>query len=384
MSIFGVSESSSLEKRTDYERLIKEFGLKPLDKSLLVKLQPLHYLFELGMIFAHRGFDDYLRRYEIGQKVSIVSGRGPSNFMHLGHLVVFEVVKWLQSRLNASVYIPLSDDEKYVFGKVKRLEDAHFFALDNALDILSLGFIKGKTFLYISSKMPEVYEISVKLSRYLTYNTVKATFGLDDSTNPGTIFYACVQAAHILMPTLLHGEVVVVPIAIDQDPYMRLTRDVAERVGIAKPAAIYSKYIKGLTGEPMSASKPETCIFTSDDPETVRKKVWMAFTGGRPTLKEQKELGGEPEKCVVFEWLKVFVFKHIKDIGLHEEKCRSGALVCGECKKMLSDALVKRLEEIKRNKMRIMDNIDDYFLHPIEEELIENVRRRLHIQESQA
>ncbi len=365
MTTFGISEGTALEKKADYDRLIKEFGAEPITDNLLSKFKKPHKFLRRKFFFAHRDLDFYLEYHEKEHDVSIVSGRGPSNYMHLGHLMLFDFIKWLQDTLNASIYIPLSDDEKYVFGKVKDLNEAHKYALDNALDILALGFKEGKTFLYISTRLQKVYEHATYLSRYLTYNTVKATFGLTDSTNAGTVFYAAVQAAHILMPTLDKGTPVLVPIGADQDPYMRLTRDVAEKINVIKPAAIYSIYVRGLTGEPMSASRPETCIFTTDNPEIIRKKVWRALTGGRATVKEQRLLGGEPEKCVVFEWLNAYIIDDDKKLKEHFLACKNGNILCGYCKSILADALIRKLKEHRKARKALIDKLERYFLHEI-------------------
>lgn len=365
MFIFGINEASHLEKKADYDKLVKEFGAEFITGEIIQKFSKPHRLLRLKFFFAHRDFETFLSHHEVGHQVSIVSGRGPSNYMHLGHLLLFDFVRWLQEELNAEIYIPLSDDEKYVFGKVKSLKRAYLFAIDNALDILALGFKEGKTFLFISSKLQKVYELSIALSRYLTCSTIKATFGLSDSTNAGTIFYAAVQAAHILMPTLEKELPVLVPVAIDQDPYIRLTRDLAERLHIKKPASIYSRYLRGLTGEPMSASKPETCIFTRDPPEVVRRKVWSALTGGRATIREQQKLGGEPDRCIVFEWLCTYIFDNEAETSRHYEKCKSGELLCGECKKMLANELIKFLERHHKKRKEMIDKIDKFFIHEV-------------------
>ena len=153
---------------------------------------------------------------------------------------------------------------------------------------------------------------------------------------------------------------------MDQDPYMRLTRDVAMKAGLRKPAAVYSKYVSGLTREPMSASKPETSVFLVDSNEDIKQKIWMAFTGGRSTVKEQKKLGGNPEVCVVYEWLKVFVFDDLKAMNEHAARCRSGELLCGECKRVLAEALIRKLAEHKARKKQALEVIDKFFLHEVD------------------
>ena len=54
----------------------------------------------------------------------------------------------------------------------------------------------------------------------------------------------------------------------------------------------------------MSKSLPESCIDLPEDPKIVTKKIMRTLTGGRDTVDEQKKLGGEPEKCIIFELYK--------------------------------------------------------------------------------
>ena len=66
-----------------------------------------------------------------------------------------------------------------------------------------------------------------------------------------------------------------IPCAVDQDPYFRLTRDVASRLKFPKPALIHAKYIPSLLGAKtkMSASKEDSVILMNDDLQTVTIKV---------------------------------------------------------------------------------------------------------------
>ncbi|MCD6381064.1 MAG: tryptophan--tRNA ligase, partial [Candidatus Odinarchaeota archaeon] len=140
----STEDLGALEKSTDYERLMKEFGVEDI-KPILDRYNLDHHLIRRGFFFAHRDLDKILDIYHSGKEFAIVSGRGPSNKVHIGHMLIFNFVKWMQEKFGVEVYIPLSDDEKYVFGKVKDLNEAEFFAYDNALDIFSIGLDLKKT-----------------------------------------------------------------------------------------------------------------------------------------------------------------------------------------------------------------------------------------------
>jgi tryptophanyl-tRNA synthetase len=67
--------------------------------------------------------------------------------MHLGHLVPFIFCKWLQDVFDVPLVIQLTDDEKFLF-KDLTLEQCHEFALQNARDIIAVGFRPDKTFIF--------------------------------------------------------------------------------------------------------------------------------------------------------------------------------------------------------------------------------------------
>lgn len=66
-----------------------------------------------------------------------------------------------------------------------------------------------------------------------------------------------------------------IPCAIDQDPYFRMTRDVAPRMGMPKPSLIFSVFFPALQGSAtkMSASDPNSSIFLTDTPKQIKNKV---------------------------------------------------------------------------------------------------------------
>lgn len=66
-----------------------------------------------------------------------------------------------------------------------------------------------------------------------------------------------------------------IPCAIDQDPYFRLTRDVAKRLKYPKPSLIHAKFFPALQGSQtkMSASVDSSAIFMSDTPNQIKNKV---------------------------------------------------------------------------------------------------------------
>ncbi|MHA1505838.1 MAG: tryptophan--tRNA ligase [Candidatus Asgardarchaeia archaeon] len=368
----NAENTGALEKSTDYERLMKEFGVEDI-KPVLEKYDLDHHLIRRGFFFAHRDLDKILDLYKSGEEFAVVSGRGPSNKVHIGHMLIFNFVKWIQEKFGVEVYIPLSDDEKYVFGKVKDLEEAEFFAYDNALDIFSIGLDRKKTHFFISTHYPAIYKYSIILSRNLTFSTIRAVFGFKGETNPGAIFYPMVQSAHILLPTIEKGLPVLVPIAIDQDPYIRVVRDISGKMELFKPAAIHSKFLRGLDGRPMSASNPKTTIFLTEDESSIRKKVWNALTGGWKRAKDQRKYGGKPNVCVVFEWFSTYFLRSDEELKKVEMKCRNGERLCGQCKEELIRYLTNYIKEHRKRRKEGIKYLKDTFMHEVDENIITKI-----------
>ncbi len=205
----------------------------------------------------------------------------------------------------------------------------------------------------------------MKLSTKATFSTMKAIFGFDNETNPGAIFYGVTQSAHILFPQLdEYGgpRPVVVPIGIDQDPYMRLVRDMAEKVGMQKPSSTYHKFLPGLLGGKMSSSKPETCILLTDEPELARKKIMRAFSGGGATLQEHKERGGNPDVDVAYQYL-LYIFedsdKKIKEI---HDSFKNGSMTSGEIKSYLGDKIEKFLKKYQKRREKAVNQVDKFLI----------------------
>jgi tryptophanyl-tRNA synthetase len=136
-------------------------------------------------------------------------------------------------------------------------------------------------------------------------------------------------------------------IGLDQDPHARLTRDVMQRLSypLEVPSFLYFSHQAGLNGNlKMSSSEPDNTIFLDDDEHEVKRKISRALTGGRNTSEEQKRLGGEPDKCMVYELYKY----HFTDESRFNEirkTCISGERTCGECKKECIVLFQKMLKE---------------------------------------
>ena len=308
----------------DYDKLISQFGSKRIDDALLERMERLtgkkpHHWLRRGIFFSHRELGMILDRYEQGKMFYLYTGRGPSSdSMHMGHLIPFMFTKWLQDTFDVPLVIQVTDDEKF-YWKDLTVETVEKMAIENIKDIIALGFDPKKTFIFRNfDYYGEMYPTIAKLSKALTANQVRGAFGFSMSDNVGKWGFPPVQAApsfacafpHIFDAKQQKDTSCLIPCAIDQDPYFRVTRDIAPRLKYRKPALIHSSFFPALQGPKtkMSASIDSSAIFLTDTAKKIKTKINKhAFSGGGATMEEQMELGANCEVDVPFQWLKFFL-----------------------------------------------------------------------------
>src|ERR671922_2059037 len=357
-----------VEGEVDYNKLIERFGTKPITQEILDKVKELigeiHPMLKLQYFFSHRDFDWILSKYEKGDKFYLYTGRGPSGMVHMGHLMPWIFTKYLQDKFDSKLLFQITDDEKFLYSQDRTREEIKRFTYENILDVISVGFDSNNTKIIVDTKhIKHLYPISLEIAKRITFSTAKAVFGFSASTNIGMIGFPPIQAAPCLLPSIIEGKPtpVLIPAAIDQDPYWRITRDVAEKIGFYKPAQIHSKFLPSLDapGGKMSSSKPGTAIFTTDDPEVIDKKVSNAFTGGQATVALQRLYGGNALGCPVFWYLRYF-FDDQKESDERFIKCVSGNLLCGECKSDLARESKSFIATLKKRREKAKDCIQKY------------------------
>jgi len=278
--------------------------------------------------------------------IYLYTGQGPSlAAMHLGHLVPFHFIAWLQKAFQCPLVIQMTDDEKFLFKGEYTSEDAgdgtgaepdrtgdnldRFANLttENAKDIIACDFIRDKTFLFSDLQyVGRMYPNIVRIWKAVTVNQVNGVFGFDGTSNIGKAAFPAIQAAPSFgssFPKVLGGEktnaatlACLIPCAIDQDPYFRLTRDVAHKLVPrhhpmqGKPSLIHSKFFPPLQGAQgkMSSSDGNSAIFLTDSYEEIERKIKVhAFSGGQETKKLQEELGADLNVDVSYQWLRFFL-----------------------------------------------------------------------------
>lgn len=338
----GEGDPVSLE--TDNNKLVEDFGAKSISG---IEQIPDFYTFNNGLIVSHRDFDKFMNKMNSGERSAIVSGFNASSSPHLAHLAVFDTNLMFQQKYGAEVFIPISDDESYVSGKIKSQAEGLKKSLVIARSMVALGFDTRKTRIIIDQLYTNIYNFAIQLSRSVTLSTVKASYGYASDKNIGMHFYPAVQSAHILLPNHFGIKNVLVPIGPDEDPHIRICRDIAELYGYRKPAVIHSRFLPGIDGKKMSKSK-DNAIFLLEDEKIIRKKIMNAFSGGQASIEEHRRIGGNPEVDVPFIYLRSY-FLTPSESSRIEEEYRSGKLLSGEMKNLLVEKTNERLRVFRHN-----------------------------------
>ena len=337
----------NVQGKIDYNKLVDNFGSKVIEPSLLERMYELtvkrgtvphlHRFLRRNIFFSHRDLELILDQVEKGLPIFLYTGRGPSSSaMHLGHLVPFLMTQWLQQAFQCPLVIQMTDDEKFLFKGEYNEKDGynlHYFAnltIENAKDIIACGFIPEKTFIFSDlDYVGQMYPNICKIWKSVTTNTVNGIFGFDGSSNIGKIAFPAIQAAPSFassFPVVLNVQndpskdnmACLIPCAIDQDPYFRMTRDVAHKLIRkqhehplrGKPALIHSKFFPPLQGAmgKMSSSDENSAIFLTDTHKDIEKKIKAhAFSGGQDTKELQMEKGANLDVDVSYQWLRFFM-----------------------------------------------------------------------------
>lgn len=394
----------------NYGKLFEEFGIAPFE-DLLRKIPSSHPYMRRRIIFGHRDYERILDAMHRNERFAVMSGFMPSGPPHLGGKMVMDEIIWHQ-QMGGDAFPCIADMEARFVRDVP-WRKCKEIGTDYILSLIALGFDVDRGYIYFQSRNETVKDLAFDLGAKVNFTELSDIYGFSSNTSISHVFYVLVDCADILLPqTDAYGspKPVVIPVGVDQDPHIRLARDLSDRLrmfrverredyisvrsknashdmlrsiasrldgkvrlyerhvdvydvdleqvekivrstelefgghGFITPSSIYHRLMSGLTGEKMSSSIPESYVSLVEDPNDAVEKVMNAKTGGRVTLSEQKKLGGEPDKCSVYELL---LFHLIEDDEKMKELlsgCKNGEINCKDCKSLAADLMRDFLE----------------------------------------
>ena len=213
----------SSQQSTDYERIRSNFGLSDMEISRIPNPNLLH---RRGIIFAHRDLDTVLERVNRREKFGVLTGLMPSGKMHLGHSMVINQVKWFQDQ-GGDVTVTVADLEALATRNVSLKEGRKIALSEYVNNYAAMGLDPDKTNVYFQSMRPVVQRLGFTLGQKTNISEFESIYGFSGETNLAHVQAPLVQAGDIVHPQLEeYGGLrpIVVPVGVDQDPHIRLTR----------------------------------------------------------------------------------------------------------------------------------------------------------------
>ena len=355
----------------DYEKLAKEFGIKQIPK--LPKEFDENVLFKRKVIFAHRDFEKILDCVKGKKKFVMMTGLMPTGKFHLGHMLLAQQMIFYQ-KLGAKLYICVADLEAYN-ARQKSLKELREAAIDQyLLNYIALGLKPENVEFYFQSersnnakKSNAYYRLASNFSRYATFNEFKAVYG---EITPGKMNAALLQSADMLHAQLpeFEGPInVVVPVGVDQDPHLRLARDISQRYQdnkLIQLSSTYHLFLPSLKGEGKMSSSDETSFIAMTDTESeVKNKInKYAFSGGQATLEEHRKLGGNPDIDVCFQYLRMFFEPDDKKLKKIYDDYKSGKMLTGELKALTIEKINSFLKEHQKKREQARKENDKFLI----------------------
>ncbi len=228
MNNAGRIDPWSSEQSTDYARIIDQFGLSNVDSDILPKPGMLH---RRGVVFAHRDLDVIIDRIHRSASFGVLTGLMPSGKMHLGHSMVIEQVRWFQEH-GADVTVAVADLEALATRGTSLSLGRETAIREYVHNYAALGLDPEKTNVYFQSSRPVVQRLAFTLGKRTNLSEFESIYGFHGETSLSHLQAPMVQVGDIVHPQLdeFGGlRPIVVPVGIDQDPHLRLTRDITQK-----------------------------------------------------------------------------------------------------------------------------------------------------------
>ncbi len=354
----------------DYDRLMKEFGIEPFAR--FSKALPDSMLFRRGTVYGQRDFERIAECIKNGKEFVMMTGLMPSGKFHFGHKSLVDQIIYYQS-LGAKVYVAVADIEAYNTRTPDMKELRRVAIEEYLLNYIALGLKPQNCDFYFQSarsndakKSNAYYRLAGLCARHVTFNEMEAVYG---KISPGKMSSSLLQAAdmlHAQLPEFGGPKPVLVPVGFDQDPHIRLARDISQRIkedDFIQMSSTYHKFAVGLKGGKMSSSDPTSYIALTDTPEDAATKIRKhAFSGGRATAEEQKRLGANPDIDVSYLWLKEFFEPDDRKLRQIYDKYKSGSMLTGEIKELLIERVTAFLKEHQRKREQARKTVDRFLL----------------------
>ena len=223
----------------DYRKLFEQFGIERFE-AVLDEVPDPHYLMRRGVIFGHRDYRPVARAMREGDPFAALSGFMPTGDPHIGHKMVFDEIIWHQQQ-GGDAYALIADMEAHSARGLSWTEiDEH--TRSYVLSLLALGFDPEDGEIYRQSTNREVQDLAFELGTKANFSELQAIYDFDGETDVSYMQSVVTQMADILSPQLDEPKPTVIPVGPDQDPHMRLARDLAARMRFFKVTEAFASF----------------------------------------------------------------------------------------------------------------------------------------------
>lgn len=301
----------------------------------------------------------------------ILTGDRPTGRLHVGHYVgsLKERVALQNSGKYDEIYIMIADAQALT-DNAEHPEKVRQNITQVALDYLACGIDPSKSCIFIQSMVPQLTELTfyymnlVTVSRVQRNPTVKSEIkqrNFEASIPVGFFCYPISQAADITA-----FEATAVPAGEDQMPMVEQCREIVRKFNevygetlvepkIVLPSNQACLRLPGIDGKAKMSKSLGNCIYLSDEPEDIRKKVMSMFTDPTHLRREDP---GHTENNPVFIYLDAFCndehfvqfLPNYKNLEELKEHYRRGGLGDVVVKKFLNNVLQAELEPIRTRR----------------------------------
>jgi tryptophanyl-tRNA synthetase len=281
----------------------------------------------------------------------------PSGLLHLGNLIgALENWRKLQDQYDCYYFIADWHALTTNYDDTSRLRT---YVKEMVIDWIAAGLDPERAVIFQQSLVPEHAVLHVLLSmstplpwleRVPTYKEKIDQIQDKDMNTYGFLGYPVLQAADILI-----YKAHFVPVGVDQLPHLELTREICRRFDqlygeiFPEPQPLMTEYPKlpGTDGRKMSKSY-NNCIYLSDSPEEITKKVMQMVTD---PARIRRQDPGNPDVCPLFTLNRIFAPKEWCDYVNVE--CRRAGIGCVDDKKELLKHLLAYLKPIQERRKEL-------------------------------
>jgi tryptophanyl-tRNA synthetase len=209
----------------DIGKTFADFGIDPI-APVMEELPEIPYFMRRGIVVGHRDYHPIAQAIRHKTPFHILTGFMPSGHPHLGHLMVMKEVVW-HVQQGGNGYITIADREAHAVRGLS-WEKCNEFGKEYLACLCALGF-EGTTF--FQSRNNRLKDLAFEAATKVNFSELTAIYGFGPDTDLAHADSVITQVADILYPQIDREPApTLVPVGVDQDPHIRLTRGIAHKM----------------------------------------------------------------------------------------------------------------------------------------------------------